>query len=392
MSLVTANGVTVLGGSILMPLVGVWTADLVVDGADSLAAGDSVTLEADGFELKGTIAPERAGEFLDATHVRVLGGAGGLAKTAQPRSYAQPGAYVRDVLNGLAQDSGESLAATADATFLATNLVAWAVMAVPVSQALNALLQVVAPTLSWRILPDGKLWIGSESWTSSSVEFEIIEQDPTHGQFELGVESPSIVPGVELADVGKVSRVEHTIDENGVRSHVWILGAQVDRGIKAAVASLVKQALPGIDYFTLYDARVVTQSADGATVDLQPLDKRLPGFGRVPLKLGIPGAVAKFEAGVIVRLGWDRGNPSLPYACLFDGGATLTTLEIAGTDKVLTATDFQTFLKAWSDATIVANDGGASMRTTTLAALTAASWSAGSALWPLGTGKLKAGR
>jgi hypothetical protein len=390
MSLVTANGVSVLGGSILMPLVGVWTADLVVDRADSLTAGASVSIEADGFTLKGTIAPERAGEFLDATHVRVIGGKGGLAKTAQPRSYAQPGAYVRDVLNGLAQDSGETFATTTDAAFLATNLVAWAVMAVPVSQAMATLLQVVAPDLSWRILPDGTLWIGSESWTSSGVQFEILEQDPTHGQYELGVESPSIAPGVELADVGKVSRVEHRIGDDGVRSHVWT--SDTDRGIKSAVASLVKQAIPGIDYFALYDARVVTQSADGATVDLQPLDKRLPGFGRVRLKLGIPATVAKFAPGAIVRLGWDRGNPSLPFACLFDGGATLTTLEIAGNDKVLTATDFQTFLKAWNDAVVIANDGGASMRASTLTALAAASWLPGSSLFTLGSNKLKAGR
>jgi hypothetical protein len=393
MSLVTINGVNVIGGSIMMPLVGVWTADLVIDAVEGFAAGTHVTIESGSFSLSGTVAPDRTGDFLDAVHVRVLGGAGGMATLAMPKSYTQPGAFVRDVLNGLCRDAGETLSSTASASFTGTNLTAWAVVEMPVSQALQCLIDFVAPGLNWRILANGELWVGSETWPNSSASFELLEQDPTQGQYDLGVESPSITPGVSLEGVGNVDRVEHHIGENTIRSHVWTVGADPDRGFKSAVQALAIQALPGIDYLTFYDARVVSQSADGATLDLQPLDPRLPGFGSVPLKLGIPATVAKFATGKIVRLGWDRGNPARPYACLFDGGETLTSLELGGDDNVLTRSDFATFLYAWQNAAVGTNDGGALMRANTLALLaTAPGWTPGSFVEHCGSNIIKAGR
>ncbi len=74
MSLVTANGVTVIGGSIMMPLRGVWSADLVIDQPDGSGfdAGTAVAIKcADGIELDGTVVPDRTGSFLDAVHVRL---------------------------------------------------------------------------------------------------------------------------------------------------------------------------------------------------------------------------------------------------------------------------------------------------------------------------------
>ena len=109
MSQVTINGVNVLSGSIVMPLRGVWTADLVIDQPDGSGfdAGTSVSIESeDGLTFTGTVAPDRTGDFLDAVHVRVLGGAGGMATTLTARGYVQPGAFVRDVLNGIAHVPG----------------------------------------------------------------------------------------------------------------------------------------------------------------------------------------------------------------------------------------------------------------------------------------------
>lgn len=333
MSLVSANNVGVIEGTITMPLVGVWVADLVLDQIDGLgfSAGTQVTIASGDFQLVGVVAPNRTGDFLDAMHVRVLGGGGGMAKTATPKSYAQPGAYVRDVLNGLCATGGETLSSTVDATFTATNLTAWSVLEMPISQALQLLIDFVSPGLNWRILADGTLWVGSESWPSSSAAYDLLTQDPTHGQYDLGVESPVIVPGVSLDGVGNVDRVEHRISSDSIRTHVWTAGSTPDRGFKSAVQSIALGALPGIDYLTLYDARVVAQASDGSRVDLQPLDPRLPGYGGVPLKLGLPSAVAKVSAGAIVRLGWDRGNPARPYACLFDGGATTVELQLSAT-------------------------------------------------------------
>lgn len=340
MALVTINDVGVLSGVISMPLNGVWIADLVIDQPDGTGfdAGTQVTIASDSFSLSGTVAPARTGTFLDAVHVRVLAGAGGMGKSTNPTSFAQPGAFVRDVVNSIAADASETISSTVDQAFLTTNLVAWSLILAPVSQALEALLRVVSPSSNWRFLADGTLWVGQETWPSSNATFEILEQNPTDGSFELGVDAPSIMPGVTLDGVGQVNAVEHHISKKQIRTRVWSNLSDLNRGLPSAIASLVRKAIPGIDYFALYDAKVVTQAADLSTLDLQPTDPRLPGYGRVPLKLGTPGVTAQVTPGAIIRLGWNNGDPSSPYAALWDGDASAIVLNIKGTNINVEAT------------------------------------------------------
>lgn len=340
MSLIKANSVPVLSGTIALPLVGVWTADLVLDQVDGTGfdAGTRVTIKAeDGVELTGTVSPDRSGTFLDSVHVRVVGGAAGMPTVVQPRAYVQPGAYVRDVLNGIATDSGETLSTTISASLLNTNLTAWAVMSVPAVQALLALIDIIAPSAHWRILNDGKLWVGEETWTTATPEYVELSANPSEGVFDLGVDSPSIVPGCTIDGIGKIGRVEHTIEAGKIRTRVLVYMGAEERGIRGAVAAMVRQEISGIDYYTFYDAKVQSQSDDGSTVDLQPVDTRLPGMSRVPLRWGLPGVVAKFAPGTMMRLGWDRGNPQYPYACLSQGGETVTQIQIAGTGEPFVA-------------------------------------------------------
>ena len=333
MSLVTINDVGVISGTIMMPLRGVWTADLVIDqpNGDGFAAGTAVTLAAaDGIELHGTVAADRSGDFLDAVHVRVLGGAGGMGVTCTARGYAQPGAYARDVLQGIAGDAGETLSSDIAASLTGTNLTAWALAAVPASQALTALLDIVSPDADWRILPDGKLWAGTETWPASSVTYDVVDNDPSQKSYRLGLVSPSIYPGYDLDGVGKVARVEHVISPESIRATVWVDLPDDERGIRAAVARMVRQETARVDYFAMYDAKIVSQAADGTTVDVQPGDPRLPGLSAVPLRNGVAGTVCKVSPGTFVRLGWDRGDPSRPFACLWQGGETVTEIQIAG--------------------------------------------------------------
>jgi hypothetical protein len=333
MSLVKANGVNVLGGSIIMPLRGVWSADLIIDAPDGsgFEADTAVSVLAeDGIVLHGTVVPDRTGSFLEAVHVRLLGGAGGMGEMVTPKGFAQPGAYVRDVLSNINDASGEELDTTVATSFLNSNLTAWNTVAVPAADALNALLDIVAPTYNWRVLDNGKLWIGEETWPDETDAFEVLSHNPTDNTYDLGVSSPSITVGCTLDGIGKVSRVEHTIEPDRVRSRVWVHVEGEERGWRAAVAKIVRQETAGIDYFTLYDAKIVAQSADGKTVDVQPGDARLPGLCKVPLRNGVAATVCKVATGTFVRLGWDRGNPSLPYACLWQGDETATEITIGG--------------------------------------------------------------
>jgi hypothetical protein len=338
MSLITANGVAIVAGRIMMPLVGVWTADLVLDqpSGSGFDGGTQVTISSTAFSLVGTVDAERTGDYLDTVHVRLLGGAGGMAKAASPRSYVQPGAFVRDVLNGLMSDSGETLSTRSDPSFTGTNLAAWSVFADgPVSQAIVVLLEFVAPMLHWRFLSDGSLWFGSETWPSGpgAMPIQILERNPAQNAYELGTESPWIMPGMALENIGNVSRVEHRITGNKVRSRVW-LDSSVSPGLKDAVGSLVAQAMAVVDYHAFYACQLVTQSTDLTTVDISPLGARnqklLGGLQRVPLR-GIPGVKVQIAPGATVMLGWDGGSPTAPFACLGLPGDTALKVQINGT-------------------------------------------------------------
>lgn len=332
MALITANSIAVLSGTIMMPLYGVWTADLVIDQPDGsgFSAGTSVEIKsADGFTLNGTVAPDREGDFLDAVHVRVLGGVGGMGTTATPKGYVQPSAFVRDVVNGLLNDAGESLSSTVAQSLLTTNLTAWMVSERPCSEALDILIDLVAPSSGWRVLADGKIWIGVESWVDSDAAFEILNTNPVEGMYELGVATLAIVPGVNLSGVGHVSRVEHEILPNQIRSHVWV-PAEQQPGLADSIEKLVDHRLAKLDYFALYDAKVKSQSADLTTVDLTPEDSRIGGLQRVPLRHGLPGCAVQVPNGVTVRLGWDRGDPRMPFAALWNGGENVTRLKLGG--------------------------------------------------------------
>lgn len=373
----TINGVAVIRGEIHMELIGVWIADLVIDQPDGtgFSAGTSVTIQTATVPLVGTVVPNRTGDFLDAVHVRVLGGGGGMAKDATTRAFVQPGAFARDVVNALCSNGGETLSTTADATFLATNLAAWMIKAGTVSQNLLTLLEFKAPTFNWRILADGTLWMGTESWPAASGTFDILDQNPTENSYELGVDSPWIVPGQNLSGVGNVHSVVHSIERKGIRSHVLVDIPGEQRGIRGDIDGMIQQGMNGVDYFGLYECKVVTQSADLSTVDITPSNAKFAGLQRVPLRLGLPGVTAQFASGAKVLLGWQGGDPSLPYACLFGGGETLLALTVgSGADNAATKTDLSALKTAITGTVIVAQDGGASFKSTLLAALTTALW------------------
>lgn len=335
MALVNANGVNVQGGTIEMPLEGVWVADLVLDNPQGTGfdAGTRVTLAAsDGVELTGTVAPARSGSFLDSTHVRLLGGAAGMARAATPRGFVQPGAFVRDVLRALAANAGESLSSSIPSSFFDKNLTAWAIHSGMVSSALRVLLDIAGPTLRWRILPDGTLWMGEETWPDSASEFFILEQEAASATSLLRAQSPAIAPGQNVPGIGRASRVQHDIFPNEVRTRVWTSVPEDERGVQHAVAVISEITSAKFDYYATYRYRVMKQSSDLTTVDVSPIapnDQRLPGLDRVPVREGSAVKV-QFTQGGEVLLGWDGGDPERPYVCSGLSSDSVQRIQLAG--------------------------------------------------------------
>ena len=52
-------------------------------------------------------------------------------------------------------------------------------------------------------------------------------------------------PGVTIDDIGKVARVEHTIDADHIRTRIWTDIAASERGIRESIAAIVRHVLIG---------------------------------------------------------------------------------------------------------------------------------------------------
>jgi hypothetical protein len=213
----SCNGLAVLKGTLTLPLVGPWAADLVIDSATipdgfvTLALGWDASVK-----LVGTIT--RGGPVRGATTARVVGGAGGLGTVLPAKGYH--GVTLRLPLSEALSAGGERLSEKSDRIVLSTYLQAWSRFASPVGIAVAALMHAV-PGASWRMVNDGSVWVGNETWLPSRVaKYVVTKEDPHHARQEIAAEVPAIYPG-ETLNGRRVSCVEHRVEPRQARATVW---------------------------------------------------------------------------------------------------------------------------------------------------------------------------
>lgn len=210
----TCAGFPVVEGRISLPRIGAWSAVLVVE-TETVPTGKVEIVTDSGLKFVGTV--RHSGKVLAASNLFIAGGADGMGKPAAPKFYKATTA--RQVLADLVQGAGESLDSTTDA--LAIKLPFWSTVAMPTGEALAQLLHFAGGYL-WRVLPGGGVWAGVESWPTCSVDHTLLEDQPEEQQWQIGLDSPEIVPGQTL-DGKHVDRVEYEIKRDAVRATVWTL-------------------------------------------------------------------------------------------------------------------------------------------------------------------------
>lgn len=99
-----------------------------------------------------------------------------------------------------------------------------------------------------------------------------------------------------------------------------------------SLSKLVAKVMRKVDYLAYYRAKVVAQASDGSTLDVTPDDPRLAGPTKIKLLLGLPGMVAKVNAGCFVMFGFANGDPRLPYVHSFEAGAEVTEWDVTTKD------------------------------------------------------------
>ncbi len=104
--------------------------------------------------------------------------------------------------------------------------------------------------------------------------------------------------------------------------------------LKAAFAEIVRFVMRDTRYHQMYPCEVQGQSADATTLDLLPDDEEIRGTGLsgVPLRHGLPGITVRVPRGARVRLGFAAGDPTRPYAALWEPG-TIESISFDGGTK-----------------------------------------------------------
>lgn len=211
MAYCTVNGAPVLEAVVRIPRLGPWQADIEMpagvgtSGRATIRVGTVMT-------LIGTF--ERAGlDRRGRARARVVGGSGGLNKTVAPKSYLN--VPLRIPVTDVLTDAGETLSATADAQVLALQLPAWSRMSQTARISLAAL--VMAGGATWRVLLDGTVWVGTETWPTSTMVADAISYEPEMSRRTVATLSPTILP-CQVFQGERIAVVQHIISPDSIRT------------------------------------------------------------------------------------------------------------------------------------------------------------------------------
>jgi hypothetical protein len=234
----TIRGKDVLEGSLTLPLRGVWVADLDVN-ATSLATGAaslSYVVNGAATTFQGTIV--ESSPFGGRVKVRLVGGAGKMSNELPALGYGQVPAstIVRDVVVAASEALADGVADELRDTLLPS----WHRAKGSGTRALTDLAEHLG--VGFRMLANGTVWLGKETWTQAKAPFEIHGPD-ANGLAVYGPVRPDLVPGTNLAGK-RVSAVEFSFS-GSLRANVTLLkdaSGNSDRAKKAQSAFVKHRA------------------------------------------------------------------------------------------------------------------------------------------------------
>lgn len=344
MATATANGINVLTATISVPRVGVWRADLDLDAADASKVSGTIALVLGDVTWTGKAT--EVGAFVGRVKVRLLAGAAGFGKPTKPRFYQSIPA--KTVVTDLLTEGGEKLSNTSDAGKLGTVLPFWTRHAGTVGEGLENVLDELGAI--WRVLPDGTVYVGIETWPTSEPKDVAVETEvASESKIVFSSSSPSLLPGTTFRG-RKVSRVEHSIDAGKTRTTAWYETGTTGTGdaFRSALDGLVRQATKHIDFFAVRSGKVVAQNANG-TLEIKLDDADMPGMSKIPIAYGVPGISAKVKPGAKVHVQWADGSPTKPRAVVIDPADIIELQANTGMVKVSGASDFVALAKLVDD-------------------------------------------
>lgn len=295
--------------------IGAWHAELEAsfDGAEPTPNADGTyTLTVDGVDFIGTpvLGPRK---LTGRIKVKIVGGRGKLTTPAlDAQHYDYP--TVLTVVRSILEDCGEKLSESVDQSLLKADMRAWERTQAGAGRCLTLLLDRFG--LIWRVLRDGTIWIGKEEYPAAdSFEYEPIDEDWTAGVIDIAPKQPLLEPLCTFLDQ-KIRYVVHDVRSGQLRTAAYL---ETPNGLMDKFLAGVRQE---ISYTRKYPCTVVAQNPD-LSLQLLPDDAQMRGNGlnNVQIRHGLPGFDVHVNGGARVMLGFEGGNPGMPYASLWETSA-----------------------------------------------------------------------
>ena len=211
------NGVRIKSCSVVIPMKGLWTADVQTDSP--IDPTGLVTFALAGMTLLGSVV--RSGEFLGSTSLRLVGGYGGWMKPLKPLFYrVSAGVRLGTVIYDAAKEVGEKVNILSDRPLGSC----FTRQAGPAARLLSLLGD------QWWVDPStGITQIGSRQSPSIKSAFDVLADgtDLGLGKIVIATDVPADwQPGVKFSAPTVASKtvntVIHTLGKNSLRTEIWL--------------------------------------------------------------------------------------------------------------------------------------------------------------------------
>lgn len=335
----TVAGLQVVGGALLMPLIGAWTADLQLATQQQITG--AVTVVIGNLTLAGFVY--RSESYGGQVRARLVGGYGGWRKGPGdglvPQGYgSNQGVKLSTILQDAASACGEQVNVFADVTIGQ----AFVRVAFATSVASDVLWQMLALgyITAWYVAPSGVTMTGPWPLITVSTPFDVTDQRPDEGVVIVATEDyASWMPGATftspLLDGSYTSGgVQYVWGEDGVfRLEVLTAAAPFRDRVLGPIQQLVQKELAPLRFFGRYAYTI--SSPTGTTIDGAPTDTTLglPDVQNVPLTADSLASYTPPSGGT-AHIQFVNGDPTQPVCVWTEAdstnGPTAITLGPAG--------------------------------------------------------------
>jgi hypothetical protein len=317
---ITINGEPTLCGRIFEPRVGTWWVETDIS-ADKVPSGRAeLSFEDGGVVFVGTVESTRSVNDNETVSVRIEAGSGKLDTWIDAKSWDRP--TVRDLLADATAFTGDTLSDKIDSSLLSKQFSSWTRS----NTIVHRFVQDIADELgcAWRVLRDGTLWLGIETWPT--VKSKATERERLSYENSVAIEPdavPEVYPGSTYQS-GRVAEVATSWTHLGITQVVQFEDRYIARHTRSIVTQIFDWVIrlfgTRLDLSALYPCKIVGQSDDLSAVDLIPDDARIRGQGitKVSLRYGLPGVRARVKNGARILLGFEAQDPKRPYASIWE--------------------------------------------------------------------------